>query len=130
LFAPLTQGGGGSRPEKLHLEAVSRERVPGNEEAEHGLLTRQPIVLAPGRNVGERRARSRERGGFAEQAHLAGLSVPLTRLGFGEGVVQRRDELGALAAPVAGERVACAGVDQRLEHALVAEAQVDAVALI
>src|SRR4029077_9009077 len=38
LFAPLAQGGGGSRPEKLHLEAVSRERVPGNEEAEHGLF--------------------------------------------------------------------------------------------
>src|SRR2546422_10068402 len=51
----------------------------------------------------------------------------LFRSGLPKCRVQRGDELGAV---VAAERVARPGVDQRFDHALVAEAQVDAVAQV
>ena len=65
-----------------------------------------------------------EGGRLAEQAVLTRRPLLLADLGLAERVVQRRDELGAVST----QRVTGTGVDERFDHALVAEAQVDAVA--
>src|SRR5437016_13066471 len=63
---------------------------------------------------------------LAEESHLAGFALSLPGLRLSERGVERRHELGAVPA----ERVAGAGVDERLEDALVAEAQVDPIAQV
>ena len=55
---------------------------------------------------------------------LPGEALLLADLRFAEGVIQRRHEL----RPFSPERVARTGVDQRLDDALVAQPQIDAVA--
>src|SRR5258705_13349233 len=55
---------------------------------------------------------------------LPGEALLLAHLRFTEGVIERGNELGALAA----QRIASARIDQRFDDALVAEPQVDAVA--
>ena len=60
----------------------------------------------------------------AEERDLAARHVFLRERRF----VNRRVERGRELRAVAAERVERAGVDQRFEHALVAAAQVDAVA--
>src|SRR2546425_13271024 len=87
-------------------------------------FARQPVVLAPGRHVGERGGGARRRRSLAEQSDLPAVALLLAHLRFGERRVERRDELGAMAA----EGVARAAVHQRLDHALVAEPQVHALA--
>src|SRR5439155_7557744 len=62
----------------------------------------------------------------SEQRMLTRLPLLLARLRLGKRDVERGDELGAVAA----ERVAGARVDQCLDHPLVAEPQVDAVAQV
>src|SRR5207244_7264456 len=59
-----------------------------------------------------------------------GLSLLLAYPALGERGVERRDELGPLPPAVSRERVTGAGVDDRLEHALVAEPQVDPLAQV
>ena len=95
--------------------------MPGDEEAEHGLLACQPVVFAPGGHLREGGRGAGNRCLLAEEGVLAGLSLLLAYLGLGEGGVERRDELGPLPPAVSRERVTGAGVDERLEHALVAE---------
>ena len=60
-------------------------------------------------------------GRLAEQRRLARLALLLQELGLAQRRLERLDEL--LAVPA--ERVAGAGGDQRLEHPLVAEPEVD-----
>jgi len=59
-----------------------------------------------------------------KQALLSGEPFLLANLRFAEGVVEGGDQLGALAA----QRIAGTRVDQRLDDALVAQPQVDAIA--
>src|ERR1043166_2638461 len=61
---------------------------------------------------------------FTKQGPLARVPLLLARQRFGERRVERRHQLGAVAA----QAVARARVDERLDHALVAEPQVDALA--
>ena len=83
---------------------------------------RQPLGLGPGRHVGQRRrAAGRGAGGLAEQRRLARLPLLLQQLRLAEHRVERLDQLLAVAA----QGVAGAGGDQRLEHPLVAEPEVD-----
>src|SRR2546426_1282154 len=126
LVAPAAQRGGGAAAEKLHLRAVLGEGVPGNEEAQDRLLAGEAVVLAPGGDVGKRGPGVGGRGLTAEQRVLARVPLRLAGLRLGKGVVQRRDQLRAVAA----EGVAGTGVDQRLDHALVAQPQIDAVAQV
>ena len=58
---------------------------------------------------------------LAEERRLARLALLLQQLRLAQRRLQRLDELLAVAA----ERVARAGGDQRLEHPLVAEPEVD-----
>ena len=124
LLAPLAQRGGGARTEKLHLGAVAVQWMPGNEEPEHGLLAGEPFVLGQGRDIGVRGSGLGARGFFAEESVLAGLPFCLARLCLRKRRVQRGHQLGTMPA----ERVARARVDQRFDHALVAQPQVDALA--
>src|SRR2546430_11201088 len=66
LVAPLAEGRGGPGPEKLHLYAVPREGVAGDEESEHRLFPRQPVMFRPRRDLGEQGAGRGERGMLAE----------------------------------------------------------------
>src|SRR5439155_22783531 len=126
--APPAERGGGPGTEKLHLGAVLGEGVSGDEEAEHGLLAREAVMLVPGEDIGERGSGSGGRGvpPASEQRMLTRLPLLLARLRLGKRDVERGDELGAVAA----ERVAGARVDQCLDHPLVAEPQVDSVAQV
>src|SRR6185436_9368600 len=63
-------------------------------------------------------------GFLAKEPVLAREALLLPHLGLAEGVVQRGHELRALAP----ERITRAGVDQRLDHPLVAQPQIDPVA--
>ena len=137
LLAPLAQGGRGPGAEELDLLAVALQRVPGDEEAEHLLLLGQPLGLGPGGNVGKG-----ERATEDGQIDVAGVPsspsfpsfppspksdpCPASRscveeLGLGQRGLERLDQL----LPVTAERVAGAGSDERLEHPLVAEPEVD-----
>ena len=98
LIAPAAEGRGRPGTEKLHLGAVLGEGVPGDEEAQHGLLARQAVVLAPGGDIGARGSGFGARGLLAKQGVLAGLPFRLTGLGFGERGVERGHELGAVTA--------------------------------
>ena len=124
LLAPHPQGRRRAAPKKLHFRTVLGEGVPGDKEAQHRFFPCQALVLAPGRYVGQC-LRGRGGGGvLPEQRMLPGRALLLPHLGFAEGLIQRRHELGAMPA----QRVARAGIDQGLDDPLVAQPQVDAVA--
>src|SRR5256884_3504125 len=65
LVAPLAEGRGGPGPEKLHLYAVPREGVAGDEEPEHRLFPRQPVMFRARRDFGKQGAGRGERGMLA-----------------------------------------------------------------
>ena len=65
---------------------------------------------------------------LAEEPDLAGVALGLPRLCLRKRRVQRGHQLGTMPPPSPSERVARARVDQRLDHALVAEPQVDTLA--
>src|SRR5256886_14400737 len=111
LVAPAAQRRGRPCTEKLHLGAVLGEGVPGDEEAQHGLLPRQAIVLAPGGKVGKWGRRSGVRGVLpsSEQRMLTRLPLRLAGLRLRSRVVHGRDGLRA----VAPEGIASAGGHQR-----------------
>ena len=124
LRAPHPQRRGRPRPKKLHFGSVLGEGVTGNEEAKHRLFSCQTLVLGPGRDVGEGGGGTWGGGIFPKEPMLAGEALLLAHLRLAERMIQRGDQLG----PLASQGVAGAGVDQRLDHALVAQPQVDAVA--
>src|SRR5256886_17541012 len=97
LVAPAAQRRGRPCTEKLHLGAVLGEGVPGDEEAQHGLLPRQAIVLAPGGKGGKRGRRSGVRGGLppSERRMLTRLPLRLEGPGRGKWRVQGREGLPA-----------------------------------
>jgi len=111
-------------PKKLHLGTVLGEGVAGNEEAEHGFFALQALLLGPGRQHRGGGLGTRGWGCVAEQGVLSGEPLVLRTCASRERVIERGNQLGALAA----QRVAGARVDQRFDDALVAEPQVDAVA--
>src|SRR5256885_7735594 len=99
-------------------------RSPGNEESEHGLLAGESFVLRPEGDLREAGCRMRDASLVTKQGPLARVPLLLARQRFGERRVERRHQLGAVAA----QAIARARVDKRLDHALVAEPQVDALA--
>src|SRR5258705_8881049 len=109
---------------RSHLSAVLGEGVAGNEEAKHRFFPYQALVLGPGGDVRKRGLGLGARGLGSEEAPLTGEPLLLPHLRFAEGVIESGDQLGALAA----QRVASARVDQRFDHPLVAEAELDPVA--
>ena len=53
MFAPFTEGRGGSRSEELDLLAIPFQRMAGDEEAENFLLLGKPLGLSPRGKVGQ-----------------------------------------------------------------------------
>src|SRR5205085_473111 len=82
------------------------------------------FVLRPGRDVGKRGPGPGARGLSPEQRMLTRVPLRLASLRLAIRVVQGGHQLRA----VAPEGIARAGVDQRLDHPLVAEPEVDPLA--
>src|SRR3954468_20078421 len=103
--------------------------MTGDVEAENLLLFRQALRLGPRWDVGQHVAgfgRARVAGSRSEQRRLPGDKVLLSERCLADRDVQRRRQLRAVTA----QRIHCAGVDESLEHALVADAKVDSLAQI
>src|SRR3954466_16094203 len=100
--------------------------MTGDVEAENLLLFRQALRLGPRWDVGQHVAgfgRTLVAGGGSEQRRLAGDQVFLSEGCLADCNVERRRQLRAVTA----QRIHCAGVDESLEDALVADAKIDSL---
>ena len=124
LGAPHAQRRGRAGPKKLHFGTVLGEGVTGNKEAEHRFFPCQPLLLGPGRNFGEGGSGTGDGCFITKQRVLAREALLLAHLRLAERVVQCRHQLRAFGT----EGVARAGVDQRFDHPLITQPQIDAIA--
>src|SRR5450432_4243023 len=127
---PAAEGRDAVRRKDFYLRAEGLQGVPGDVEAENLLLLREALAVAPGRDVRQRARELRAwrliAGGKAEERALATRRLILFEPRLLQRGIERREKLRAMAA----ERVERAGCDHRLEDALVAQPQVDAIAEI
>src|SRR5688500_17767518 len=101
--------------------------MAGDVEAEDLLLARQPLGFALRRDVRERRRGVLRRIRLASTAEERALSARALLL-LERCLLDRRVQDGKQLCAMALEAVERTGPDERLEHALVAETEVDAVA--
>ena len=114
------------RREQLALRAKWFERMPRRVEPDRLFLLRQPLRLRPRRDVRERELRvwlqlAVKRA--AEHRYLSRRRFLLLERRFTQRLVENRGVLRAVTA----EAVERARLNERLEHALVADAQVNAI---
>src|SRR6267142_861337 len=102
----------------LHMPSVAVERLLKTSTSVRNLARGWPEMKNPST------AFSRARRILAEQGVLSRRALLLPHLCFAERMIQGRDQLRALAS----EGITRPGVDQRLDDALVAQPQIDAVA--
>src|SRR5690606_25479140 len=104
--------------EAADFAGVTREKVPGEEEAERALFLEQALALGPG-GTGDPLRRARPAGTIAEQAHLVGLCLgEICR-------VDRASHVGEQLRAIGVDAVEGAGAHERLDAAPPDEATVD-----